>query len=139
MSDIKELLASVARTAAILRMEPRISTEELRLALNEIERLERELAAEKDHVANLDGRIDGCMTYEAIIIAERDAARAEAEALRKDAERYRWLRSDPMRDGAAIVSVQLMDFNEDGPTDTYYAHALDSLDAAIDAMREGGT
>lgn len=108
----------------------------------DVERLERDLAAAR---AEIDGPRNRCPQCDHLRLeigeARAEVARltTERDALAQDAERYRWLRSDPMRDGTAIVSVQLMDFNEDGPTDAYYAHALDSLDAAIDAMREGGT
>lgn len=56
------------------------------------------------------------------VIAERDALRAQVEALRADAERYRWLRRlDHFASADALLDM-------DG---------IDTLDAAIDAAREG--
>ena len=53
---------------------------------------------------------------------ERDAARAEAAALRQDAERYRWLCDASGADWDALLGPQM----------------IGQLDAAIDAaMREG--
>lgn len=62
----------------------------------------------------------------------------QVESLRADAERYRWLRSLPMRDGYALVSLSIMDINEDGPTGTYYDYDGADLDHAIDAARSEG-
>ncbi|MCC7461293.1 MAG: hypothetical protein IT480_02390 [Gammaproteobacteria bacterium] len=59
------------------------------------------------------------------------AALAEAQ---RDAERYRLMRRNPTVDGESLVVVEVLDFNEDGPTDVYYAYAGDPLDAAIDAV-----
>lgn len=63
--------------------------------------------------------------------AERELAQA-----REDAERYRWLRSQPISDdGFAIVDLTLRERNEDGWTDAYYSYDGDELDAAIDRAR----
>lgn len=56
---------------------------------------------------------------------------AEVEALRKDAERYRWLRSGPDRPCAQPCAYAFR------PTDKEYPTPIggDALDAAIDAAR----
>jgi len=64
---------------------------------------------------------------------ELDAARAALAEAQKDAERYRLMRRDPTVDGESLVVVEVLEFNEDGPTDVYYAYAGDPLDAVIDA------
>lgn len=56
---------------------------------------------------------------------ERDQLRAEAEALRKDAERYRWLRN-PDQDAALVLDKMVS-------SGVYEYRAGDELDAAIDA------
>jgi hypothetical protein len=53
------------------------------------------------------------------VFAERDALRAEVEQLRKDAERYRWLRDD----NAYFPEEEMI-------------RGGDELDAAIDAAME---
>ncbi len=56
------------------------------------------------------------------------ATRAEADALRLDAERYRWLRNDAMTGTKHDPAVL-----KDGPTDCCDFMFGDELDAAIDA------
>lgn len=63
--------------------------------LVEIERLEELASSDRDRVMAVIGQY-------ANIEAERDQLKAENEALRKDAERYRWLR---LGMGKAIVVV----------------------------------
>jgi len=53
--------------------------------LAEIERLDRESQ-------NLSNQLGQCARDRRAFRAERDQLKAESEALRKDAERYRWLR-----------------------------------------------
>ena len=77
------------------------------------------------------------------VIAERDSLRAECDQLRKDAERYRWLRShDRASDkqhecGMSPPGTVGMVFVSQGDG---YAEAEegDGLDAAIDAAMQGG-
>lgn len=64
---------------------------------------------------------------------ELDEARAALAEAQRDAERYRLMRRNPTVDGESLVVVEVLEFNEDGPTDVYYAYAGDPLDAAIDA------
>jgi hypothetical protein len=52
---------------------------------------------------------------------------AYVEWLESEAARYRWLRDSP------DANVELLDYNEDGSTDTWYQHLGEDLDAAIDA------
>jgi hypothetical protein len=62
--------------------------------------------------------------------ADRDAARAEAEALRKDAERYRWLRDTPtLGHGICIIVPAVSGLERLVPPDV--------ADAIIDQAREG--
>jgi hypothetical protein len=69
---------------------------------------------------------------EAVIRAERDALKAECEGLRKDAERYRWLRArdlDTIKDGGVFAGMT--------PQNTVLNE--ETLDEAIDAaMGQGG-
>ena len=63
------------------------------------------------------------------IIAERDAFRVEVEALRKDAERYRWIRNPDQAIGHVIDKM--------ASPGIYEYRAGDELDDAIDdAMRQ---
>lgn len=52
----------------------------------------------------LEGKIQDAETIY-ILKAERDQLRAEVEALRNDAERYRWLREQEAKDGIAVLPV----------------------------------
>ena len=61
--------------------------------------------------------------------------RAERDALKADAERYRWLRN-PDTDPAAVIDKQVPWVNLDGDTQTIWEYkAGEELDAAIDAAR----
>lgn len=64
------------------------------------------------------------------VLDERDLLKAENEALRKDAERYRWLRS---KEAECNVEIPM----DDGRGWVLPGY-LDELDAAIDAALEGG-
>lgn len=70
-----------------------------------------------------EGEIDG-----KTLLDEIDRLRAEVEAYRKDAERYRWLRNDAMTGTKHDPAVL-----KDGPTDCCDFMFGDELDAAIDA------
>lgn len=78
-----------------------------------------------------------CTWHDTIERLQADLAARDKtiETLREDAERYRWLKSQPMTDGWALVSLEIMDINEDGPTGVFYSHDGADLDAAIDAAR----
>ena len=67
---------------------------------------------------------------------ERDlsAARAECERLRKDAERYRWLRNESQSRDDEVPIVVIWKANGHGQE----CCAKDELDAAIDAARKEG-
>lgn len=69
--------------------------------------------------------------------AERDALRTEVERLRKDADRYRWLKSLPGARpdlvGMAIDGSKTLKNNFSAPHAVYTAP---TIDAAIDAARE---
>jgi hypothetical protein len=107
----------------------------------DLRQLERELAAARKE--NRDTTIGADMTRGRCEWACSGGAgvecdlvqnlRNELAAARRDADRYRWLRSSPMRDGHVLVAVELLAWNEDGPTDTWYDAQSDDLDAAIDA------
>lgn len=60
--------------------------------------------------------------------AELEALRTEADSLRKDAERYRWLRDDAMTGTKHDPAVL-----KDGPADCCEFMFGDELDEAIDA------
>ena len=74
----------------------------------------------------------GNLSLDVPVLAAQALARAEAAG--KDAGRYRWLRNECNEDAV----VQMQDWNEDGPTETYYEKRGAGLDAAIDAAMEGG-
>jgi len=65
-----------------------------------------------------------------------ESLQSRLAAAEKDAWRYRWLRSQPMLNGFALVSLKIMDINEDGPTGVFYSHDGADLDTAIDAARK---
>jgi hypothetical protein len=69
----------------------------------------------------------------AAVKRDLDEARAALAKAQRDAERYRLMRRNPTVDGESLVVVEVLEFNEDGPTDVYYAYAGDPLDAVIDA------
>ena len=76
----------------------------------------------------------------AAVEAERDQLRAEVEALRADAERYRWLRVD---DNDELV-MRTYDHDATGRTrafdstrDNSWLPRESELDAAVDAARKG--
>ncbi|HLV16000.1 MAG TPA: hypothetical protein VKY70_00865 [Pseudomonas sp.] len=68
------------------------------------------------------------------VVDREMALRAEVEALRKDAERYRWLRKGESDDVAVVRGLGAMDY---GMSAVAYTHSEeidgDDLDAAIDA------
>ncbi|WP_207936413.1 hypothetical protein [Pseudomonas sp. 51_B] len=84
--------------------------------LAEIERLEAKVrlagvAAE----VTVHQEVGRAVTRELVLAYERDQLKAENEALRKDAERYRWLR-EPWQDQRQVrawTSLEVMDENID--------------------------
>lgn len=71
-----------------------------------------------------------------VLRAERDQLKAENEALRKDAERYQWLRS---RESAADPEISVTRWNQISPDHAMGdAPRLEVLDAAIDAAMGNG-
>jgi len=111
---------------AIIRLESRA---EKAATLAEIERLEA-------RVAELGQSLRRSIDNEVALRADRAAARAEAEALRKDAERYRWLRNDSLGQWEHPIVVS----QARTPHKVLYVGPLcrAELDAAVDAAREGG-
>lgn len=105
-------------------------------AADEIERLEREIARLKAELEAANQRLAGEQAMEDIANRRAETAERTAAQMLEDAERYRWLRSQPMLEGHALVSLTLMDVNEDGPTGCYYAYDDEALDAAIDSARK---
>ena len=104
----KRIAALEAQLAAITRVAEQYQTEAGRLTA--------ELAAAQETASVMSEELGYRLN-------ERDEARAEAAALRADAERYRWLRSehaDKFRDEVQIWEVR---------------HG-DELDAAIDQAKE---
>lgn len=79
---------------------------------------------------------DNTRLTEALMEAEERAERAEAEnkRLRKDAERYRWLRKGESDDVAVVRGLGAMDYGISAVAYTYSDEIDgDDLDAAIDA------
>lgn len=96
--------------------------------LAEIERLERF----EDWFVRLD-QVEQSLA--ASYKADRDQLKAENEALRKDAERYRWLRQASATDGEYTHGV-CIDLWENG---CGFEVTLEEADAAVDtAMAKGG-
>ncbi len=69
-----------------------------------------------------------------LAVVERDALRTENEALRRDAERYRWLRNDVIQDGEINEEIHVAVESPSWPN--CWALTGDDLDQAIDAMRQ---
>ena len=99
----------------------------------EVERLKNNLEAS---VASIDGITQ---QYELRLTADRSELTAQRDAAMKDAERYRWLRSehainDPM---AAVVWKRNYDRKESEWVNTSDVHSLDrAIDAAIANCKE---
>lgn len=109
-------------------------------------------AVEDDHIAYSDhvgdvlgqGEDEPLLTRARQVMSELSVARqqierlrAERDALRADAERYRWLRSEMDADIAVVQGFGAVDSDSTGVAATYEeALFLDKLDAAIDAARE---
>ncbi len=90
------------------------------------------LRAERDalraELATIKAQAEDATEY--VLALENKRLRAEIEALRKDAERYRWLRDiAPWKSPLAVTWAPL-------PDDTVYL-LQGQLDAAIDAVRKG--
>ena len=85
-----------------------------------------EVTAQRDSARNSN---DYSKTVIARLVAERDALAAQVGALRKDAERYRWLRDEHWVEPEAKFRLGLSDTNDAA---TYERE----LDAAIDAKLE---
>lgn len=89
-------------------------------------------------IAQLRAEVDRFREGLGIAQRHRDELLAEVEALRQDAERYRWLRDEPMKGRSTCPAVLMVDhtcrpaFDQPG-----YGHASvrcgPVLDAAIDA------
>lgn len=68
------------------------------------------------------------------LLAERDQLAAALEAVRRDAERYRWLRKGESDDVAVVRGLGAMDYGMSAVVYTYSEEIDgDDLDAAIDA------
>ena len=67
------------------------------------------------------------------VLAERDQLRAEVEALRKDAERYRWLRRQPNDCSAPRIDICHWQRNGDDSVNEGEGLRLEAADEAIDA------
>lgn len=95
---------------------------------------------ERAHRATNSERMDWAREFQRrnAVQEERDRLRAEVEALRKDAERYRWLRNTAMETADVAPAVLMVD-GECKPAfdDPGYGHISAksgaTLDAAIDA------
>lgn len=86
--------------------------------------------------SNNSGDVQAIALAIARLTAERDAARAEVEALREDAERYRWLRLHTIgkADPRGRQEFELPDPHPRG--DIMRGSVAQHLDAAIDSARK---
>lgn len=95
--------------------------------------LERDLAAAQERINKSEADIAAMTTYAKTQQERAEAAEARAEANARDAERYRWLRIESMKDEGE-AEVTFLDMNEDGSSETYYyMQSVSEMDAAIDA------
>lgn len=68
---------------------------------------------------------------------EMDALQAENERLRKDADRYRWLRQGNIKDVAVVRGLDAMDYGSSAVISTYSEELVaEELDEVIDAAME---
>lgn len=94
--------------------------------------MEALVALGKDHTLRLYADVDAVGLVAPALLASSDS---ELAALRKDAERYRWLREQGWWDGPLVVvrnPKEAIKLGHDAPS-------LHRLDAAIDAAMRGAT
>lgn len=108
-----------------------VSAEDYAALEQECERLRDDL--EKAHRATNSECQDWAREYERrkAVQAERDAALLQVEAMRGDAERYRWLREQEAERGLSVVNISGWERAATCWATTY--PDPESLDAAIDA------
>jgi len=105
----------------------------LSAAQSAIAALEAENQRLREVVSKVNDRCDHLGMSLGEIKAERDALRAECEGLRKDAARYRWLRTQNWyRSSLFVVSGGKSEIKLGT-----YCPIREQLDAAIDAAMEG--
>lgn len=99
-----------------------------------IERV-RKRASSRRHLALCKQADELDETADALSRLQRELQEQQrlVEGLRKDAERYRWLREQQHNDD---VDLKFMDYNEDGPANVWYSVWGDALDYAVDQEME---
>ena len=85
------------------------------------------------HIESLKGELAHAKQNVRAALGLKRIAEAERDAAVRDTKRYRWIRSQPMHDGHTLVTVELLEWDEDGPTGAWYSFDGTALDAAIDA------
>lgn len=99
-------------------------------------KLEAENAALKEQLSKLEAEIEQCCTGESLAFAEM---RKQLAAAQKDAERYRWLKANCIKENPASrdgPSYKELSFVGEMYSDWKFAIDHVGLDAAIDAAAE---
>lgn len=135
MSDVKRWYVSPRTIELFLRADPSseippgFSGLVLSSAYDDLARRCREL----EHSLEVKEEFYQDALHSHIVLAsQRDSLRAEVEALRKDAERYRWLREQQWNTSPICAVTRPKDAVKLG----HDCPSLDRLDAAIDAAME---
>ena len=107
-----------------------IDKELLELAAKAAARI-KQLEAENEQLIIYKNLAD---EYGLSVFADLAELQKQRDELLKDAERYRWLRSDFESNIVVVTGLDTIDYGSSGVAATYeYALCLEELDAAIDA------
>ena len=137
--DCVHATSGYAKDAALFEFKGAVYPDELLALIAENERLERKNSNQVETIRQYQSHFGGGDSI-LMITAERDQLRAEVEALRKDADRYRWL----IRNAEEIYFIGAKGFGVNLHLDPHYigedkviADANDAIDAAMSKSEKG--